>query len=127
VIFVHNDWNERGKIETLRRRVAEALPATSRIVGVVPVRETEAWPLVDERAFPRVRARPVVTLPARPEEVESVADPTALLEQALGSPYDERLAEMDRRANRPGALAQVTAYDSFLQDLTTALKELHFL
>lgn len=42
LLLVHHDHRERGKIDTLRGR----LPSGDGLVGVVPVRETEAWVLV---------------------------------------------------------------------------------
>lgn len=127
LVFIHHDWNERAKIETLRKRVDGELPADTRLVGVVPVRETEAWPLADSAAFPKVGGDGVALLPIRPKDVEAVSDPKLLLEKALGRQYDERIADWIGERIDLRRLAQVPAYADFLRDLTTALKELHFL
>lgn len=127
LVFVHHDWNERGKIDALRRRVGRELPSDTRLVGVVPVRETEAWPLADPVAFPKVDGNVVALLPARPKDVEAVQDPKQLLAKALGRQYDERVADWIGERIDLSRLAEVPAYSVLLHDLTTALKELHFL
>ena len=127
LVFVHHDWNERGKIEALGKRLAAELTSASRLVGVVPVRETEAWPLADQASFPRSRVKSPVLDLVRPRDVEAIPDPKALLEETLGRPYDERVAEWIGERIDLGHLALVPAYARFLNDLMTALKELHFL
>lgn len=130
LVFVHHDWNERGKIEALRKRVDGTLPADTRLVGVVPVRETEAWPLADPAAFPKAGGDAGVLLPVRPKDVEDVPDPKQLLEKALGRRYDEPVAEWIGERIDLNRLAGVPAYGGpggLLHDLASALKELHFL
>ena len=127
LVFVHHDWNERGKVGALHHRVGGALSADSRLVGVVPVRETEAWPLADPAAFPKVSGDAIEILPTRPRDVEAVPDPKRLLEKALGRQYDERVADWIGERIDLSRLAEVPAYGVLLHDLTTALKELHFL
>ena len=83
--------NERGKIDALRTRLADTLPRQSRLVAVVPIRETEAWLLADPDALPRGGSRDVS--PASPREVESIADPKKPLAVALGHPLDVASAE----------------------------------
>ncbi len=126
MIFVrHNDWNEREKASALCDRVRGSLPGHVRLVRVLPKRETEAWPLTDPSLFPEQRRG---GLPPRAADVEDERDPKIPLQRALGCPYNEIDAggvlgeriELDR-------LAEVPAYQSFLQDLTKALKELSFL
>lgn len=127
VVFVHHDRNERGKVEALRKRIDDALPAETRLIGVVPVRETEAWPLADAAAFPRAGGDVGALVPPRPKDVEAVSDPKQLLEKALGRRYDERVAEWIGERIDLSRLAEVPAYCVLLHDLTTALKELRFL
>jgi len=127
LVFIHHDSDERRKIEALRRRIDGMLPADTRLVGVVPVREPEAWPLADPAAFPRGGGNAVALLPVRPKDVESVQDPKQLLEKTLGRQYDERVADWIGERIDLDRLAQVPAYAYFLRDLMTALKELHFL
>lgn len=129
LVFVHHDWNERGKVDALRRRVDRGLPADTRLVGVVPVRETEAWPLADPAALPNPKGGGdvVALLPTRPRDVEAVGDPKQLLEKALGRRYDERIADWIGERIDLSRLADVPAYGLLLDDLMTALKELRFL
>jgi hypothetical protein len=125
LVFVHNDYNERGKIEALRTRVADTLPSHTRLVAVVPIRETEAWLLADPEALPRGGSRDAA--PVSPRAAESIADPKKPLAIALGRPLDAASAEYIGENISLERLARVPAYQSFLQDLTTALKELNFL
>jgi hypothetical protein len=124
VIFVHNDWNEREKASALCDRVQSSLPGQVRLVRVLPKKETEAWPLADLSLFPRQRRD---GLPQRAADVESVGDPKTPLQRALGCPYNEIDAEELGERISLDRLAEVPAYQSFLQDLTEALKELSFL
>ncbi|MFI6403039.1 hypothetical protein [Streptomyces sp. NPDC050548] len=54
IVLIHHDHNERGKVESVRARLGGA--AADRLIGIVPVRETEAWMLADAAALPRCRA-----------------------------------------------------------------------
>lgn len=127
VVFIHQDWNERGKIESLRAQVHRDVPDETRMIAVVPVRETEAWVLADPNAFSPVRGSLAESLPSRPKDVETVRDPKGRLATALGRPYDERIAEFIAERIDLERLAQVPAYGIFLEELTNALKELRFL
>jgi hypothetical protein len=49
IVMIHHDHNERGKIDSVRERLGHA---ADRIVGIVPVRETEAWMLADHTTLP---------------------------------------------------------------------------
>ena len=125
IVFIHNDYNERGKIDALRSRLADTLPQQTRLVAVVPIRETEAWLLTDPDALPRGGSRDAA--PTSPRDVESIADPKKPLATALGHPLDAASAEYIGENISLGRLGAVPAYRSFLQDLTAALKELNFL
>jgi hypothetical protein len=125
LLLIHHDHNERAKIDVLRRRVDPTVPKETRLIAVVPVRETEAWVLADPVAFPR--GSQVGLLPTRPRDVETIPDPKLLLKQVLGRPYDERIAELIGERIDLDRLALVPGYQAFLEDLDTALKELHFL
>jgi hypothetical protein len=127
VVFLHQDRNEREKIDSLRNRIHGDLPSQTRTVAVVPVRETEAWALADPAVFAAFRGSAADVLPSRPRDVEAVQDPKAQLSRALGRRYDERIAESVGERIDLGRLAQVPAYAVFLQELTNALKELRFL
>ena len=125
IVFIHNDYNERGKIDALRARLADSLPTQTRLVAVVPIRETEAWLLADSAALPRGGSRDASRV--SPRGVESIADPKKSLAAALGQPLDAASAEYIGENISLARLAEVPAYQSFLQDLTNALKELNFL
>jgi Domain of unknown function (DUF4276) len=124
VVFIHNDDNERGKIEQLKSRIGSRLSAGTRLVAVVPVRETEAWMLADPDGLPRSSA--CSELPSRAREVEKCTDPKKKLGAVLGRPLDGATAEMIGDRISLDRLADIPAYQLFLQDLTTALKELNF-
>lgn len=125
LVIVHRDHRESGKLESLRR----ALPSRpdSRLVGLAPRVETEAWALCDPEAFRRVPGARVEALPPRARDVEGVADPKRVLGSVVPGadavPVLERLGR-DVRLDR---LLTIPAYQSWLAELTQALKELHFL
>lgn len=125
LLFVHHDDRESAKIDRLRERLKTA----GRVVGVVPVRETEAWVLAAACASDQG----VAMLDAAPPErgyrwVEKLADPKAELGRRYrGSVAVEDLFTLIAERADLDRLAEVPAYQSFLQDLTTALKELNFL
>ena len=125
IVFLHNDYNERGKSDALRTRLSDTLPQQTRLVAVVPIRETEAWLLADPAALPRGGSRETSLM--SPRDVESIADPKKPLAAALGRPLDPASADYIGENISLERLARVPAYQSFLQDLTTALKELNFL
>ena len=125
IVFVHNDYNERGKIDALRTRLADTLPQQTRLIAVVPIRETEAWLLADPDALPRGGSRDAS--PTNPRDVESIPDPKKPLAAALGRPLDAASADYIGENISLERLARVPAYQSFMHDLTKALKELNFL
>lgn len=122
LLMVHHDYRERGKIDTLRGR----LSAGGGLVGVVPIRETEAWVLVAMYDVgvpgldPACRPNPL-------HAVEKDPDPTATLGRAYrrGDPIlgFTRAGEQVDLA----VLGQLPAYQELLDRLNAALKELHFL
>ncbi|MFC1429988.1 hypothetical protein ACEZDB_04860 [Streptacidiphilus sp. N1-3] len=123
LVFAHRDHRESAKLDPLR-----LLPGHgSRLVGLVPRCETEAWTLCDPEAFRTVKGVDLALLPARPKDVERVPDPKKLLREVLGGadamPVLGRLGR-DVRLDR---LQQIPAYRAWLAELTRALKELHFL
>lgn len=92
--FVHRDA-ERATPESRRQEILRVMPNSSQVVPVVPVRMTEAWLILDERAIREVAGRPnghtSLGLP-RVSAAEAVADPKGLLRQAL-----EKAAEPNGR------------------------------
>jgi len=125
LVFVHHDSREAPKIDRLRERCQ----AGNRVVGIVPVRETEAWVL----AAACVGASRIAEFDAKPPEkgfkwVEKVPDPKAELRRRYrGKRSAEEFFTLIAERADLDRLAEVPAYQSFLQDLTTALKELNFL
>lgn len=87
VLFVHRDANSAGAEERLR----EIANAVGRVtdgtwVGVVPVRMTEAWLLLDEVAIRTAVGRPHGRTPLHlltPREAERRADPKRILADAF--------------------------------------------
>jgi hypothetical protein len=126
LVFVHHDHNEAGKIEALRGRLDSAGVARGRIVAVVPVRETEAWMLADREALAAIRGTRLEGVPDSARALEGLADPKATLRTARGGSVDDELFQRLGNTVRLDRLAELPAYQSFLQDLDTALKELNF-
>ena len=125
VVLAHNDHNESGKLDQLREKLC--VPSDSRLIGLVPVRETEAWMLVDLDALRSLGGGVDVSgLSANPGDVERIKDPKAVLNQALGKRASDDVFEFLGLHVSLTRLAQVPAYQTFLHDLTTALKELNF-
>ncbi len=92
LLFVHRDA-EAQSIEKREREVAEAVRAISDgfqslppAVEVIPVRMSEAWLLVDERAIRRAAGNPNGTEPLEIppiDRLESLPDPKSTLYDAL--------------------------------------------
>jgi hypothetical protein len=124
LVFVHHDLREAAKIDRLRERAR----AGNRVVGIIPVRETEAWVLAAACAASRV-----AEFDAKPPEkgfkwVERISDPKAELRRRYrGKRSAEEFFTLIAERADLAKLAEVPAYQSFLQDLTKALKELSFL
>lgn len=124
LLFVHNDHRESAKIDRLR----DSLEVEGRVVGVVPVHETEAWVLAAACGL-----KPGITVfdAAPPERgyrwVERLDDPKAELRRRYRGPIPiEDLFTLIAERTDLDRLAEIPAYQSFLQDLTKALKELNF-
>lgn len=82
LLFVHRD----AERETLERRRAEIPDVGEATVKVVPVRMTEAWLLVDERAIRAAAGNPngTVSLDLPPTaRLEDVPDPKAVLRECI--------------------------------------------
>ncbi|MGY1453787.1 DUF4276 family protein [Streptomyces sp. SS8] len=124
LVIVHHDHNERGKVEAVREHFPDD---ASRIVGLVPVRETEAWMLADPDALREAS-------PARdtawevPHDVQKVADPKVLLNTALGGRRDAE-RDFDRLGQTVALerLWKVPAYRRWCGDLRKAMERLRLL
>lgn len=111
ILFVHSD-GEGDPARVLRERVqpglsalrAEALPRTE-CVPVVPIRETEAWTLVDGEALRQVFGTTLsdadMALPAAGRAVEGITDPKAVLDAAF------QATQPNGRRARAGAAAML--------------------
>ncbi|HEV2640444.1 MAG TPA: hypothetical protein VGX23_35250 [Actinocrinis sp.] len=126
IIFIHNDHREAKKIEALRSALDGRLPRRTRLVPIVPRAETDAWCLIDAAAFRANRGAECSLLPSRPADVERIADPKAVLAKVVGTRRANDALELLGANVSLKRLAEVPAYRLFLDDLTTALKELNF-
>ena len=127
IVLIHHDHNERGKVESVRARLGGA--AADRLIGIVPVRETEAWMLADAAALPTATAEASVRdLVRSPRDVEKVPDPKKALAEAFG-PRHRPEYDFDRLGQRVSlaALQQVPAYARWVDELRTAMEQLRFL
>lgn len=147
ILFIHTDgagdlagaYEQRVK-PAAQRIAAELGTQQERTVGVVPVREMEAWTLADgdalRGAFGTVLVDSALGIPTKAREVEGILDPKQALEQAYAKVVGSR-----RRGKRKAAeffdaigervrlerLREVPAYQRFEEDLRTALIELGYL
>ncbi|MFE9332593.1 hypothetical protein, partial [Streptomyces sp. NPDC006925] len=124
LVMLHHDHNERGKVEAVREELAGD---ASRIVPLVPVRETEAWMLTDPEAL-REAAPTRDTAWQVPHDVEKVADPKAVLNDALGRRRDAE-RDFDRLGQTVAleSLTKVSAYRRWVCDLRAAMEQQRFL
>lgn len=137
ILFIHTD----GAGEPAAQRIAaELFGQQNRTVGVVPVREMEAWTLVDpdalRGAFGTVLDDSALGIPTKAREVEGILDPKQALEQVYGKVVGGR-----RRGKRKVTeffdaigervrlerLRDLPAYQRFEQELGMALVELGYL
>lgn len=111
----------------------------SRPVAVVPVREMEAWALVDgdalRSAFGAVVTDEELGVPARPREVESIFDPKRVLDEAYAAVVGHRRRKKERAVNflnaigervRLECLRQTPAFQQTERDLQDALTALGY-
>ena len=143
LLFVHHDadgpthhaWAEsirQTSLDVQQRGIK--LPPT---LPVVPVRELEAWLLIDELAIREAAGAPRGTIPLglpRLHEIEACPDPKAVLRQALraasGLPH-RRWSELEAISPRAvvelidnfGALRQLPAFRAFEADVRRVIAE----
>lgn len=141
VLFIHTDGASdpdsarRERVEPAAQRIADELARQQeRTVAVVPVRETEAWSLVDgdalRGAFGTVLDDSRLGVPLRPREVERIPDPKQTLRQAfirvigtrrLKKKKAEAFLDVIGERVQLGRLREVPAFQRLEQDLRTAL------
>ena len=143
LLFVHGDGGgDPGKVYRdfvmpLAAKLSETARAEVPVIGVVPIRELEAWGLVDGDALRAAyQVRPsdeTLGLPAQPRQVESIADPKAVLEAACAQAASRRSGTRQRSSIKFDVmgetialerLRQVPAFQRFEEDLAAALASL---
>jgi hypothetical protein len=146
ILFTHADG--AGNPPAARARALRPLadwmarrePAhQSRSVPVIPVREMEAWALVDgealRNAFGSILEDEDLELPSKPREVESIFDPKRALDEVFGRALGGRRRKRARAVNflsaigervRLERLRQVPAFQELESDLQQALDELGY-
>ncbi len=143
IAFLHTDGTgdpERAYRDRIAP-VAEALPPEidALIVGVVPVHETEAWMLCDGDALRGAIGTRLddqrLGVPRTAGEIESLADPKAVLDAICSNAIGRRRAR--RRIKPPrellgervplDSLRRLRAFQTFEANLRQALIELGFL
>ncbi len=142
LVFVHRDADAHDP-EDVRREIASSLASLREPihVPVVPVRETEAWLLVDEGAIREVVGNPRGTIRLElppPDHVEDVPDPKAALKRAvvlaseLSGRRRDRIAQDFPRYRRDllarldpdGPVRQLPAWQRLEADLRSAIVSL---
>lgn len=144
LVVVHRDA-DRDPPDRRRTEIAEAVAAVSpglAHVPVIPVRMLEAWLLLDQSAIREVAGNPngrvALNLP-KPARAESVADPKALLKQAIATASEEtgrglhklqarfsaNRARLLQMLDREGPVKHLASWQSFTNDLREALESGH--
>jgi hypothetical protein len=146
VLFIHTDGTgnpdsaRRERVEPAAQRIANELTQwQERTVAIVPIRETEAWSLVDgdalRGAFGTVLDDSRLGVPVRPREVERIPDPKQTLRQAftrvigtrqLKKKKAEAFLDVIGERVRLDRLREVPAFQRLEQDLRAALLALGY-
>lgn len=142
LLFIHRDTDEVTD-EVRRREISGAMRdhgAGKPFVPVIPIRETEAWLLIDEDAIRAVvgnpRGKEDLPLP-KLSQIEHRADPKGILLEALrraAKPGRDRSTirrdfprlrrELLENLDLDGPIQQLTAWQNLLRDLNAALAKL---
>lgn len=144
LVVIHRD-SDREPPDRRRSEIAQAVAAVSpglAHVPVIPVRMLEAWLLLDHAAIREVAGNPngrmALDLP-KPARAESVADPKALLRQAIATASEEKgrslqklqtrfpanRARLLQMLDREGPVTRLASWRSFTDDLRKALGKGH--
>lgn len=144
LLFVHRDADHAGA-DARYREIAGAVQqagCSGPWVGIVPVRTTEAWLLLDAHAIRNAVGKPYRRIPLNlptPAEAERMADPKAALEAVLMHASGERgrrRREVQRELPRlcrqllenlpvGGPLEQLESWTRFRDDTIVALRQLN--
>ncbi|HKI03334.1 MAG TPA: DUF4276 family protein [Thermoanaerobaculia bacterium] len=146
VLFIHAD----GGSDPENARITQFNPlalwmsqqsefGASRSVAVIPVREMEAWTLMDgealRNAFGTVLEDSDLGLPAKPRDVEGIVDPKRSLEDAYSKVLGRRRRRKEKTTNffsaiaervRLDCLRQAGAFQELERDLRDALTHLGY-
>lgn len=141
IVFVHRDAEREhsdARIDEIEKAIRIVLPGRP-YVPVVPVRMTEAWLLLDERAIRAVAGRPSgrsnLSLPSR---VEELPDPKRELQQALArasgasgrrltrvkSRFNEHRRQLLERLDVDGPVTELGAWQDLLGAIEAGLAAL---
>ncbi|MFV8752614.1 hypothetical protein ACNOYE_18865 [Nannocystaceae bacterium ST9] len=142
LVFIHRDADDGddGRMRELIAKGVASVDSKIRGIPVVPIRELEAWLLVDEAAIRRaarnVKGRQPLNLP-KLGRVEAKARPKEALLQALElaakpgrdrSEIREKFSQLRRELLQnldiDGPVTQLSAWQNLLRDLHAALAEL---
>ncbi|MFI0419416.1 DUF4276 family protein [Spongiactinospora sp. 9N601] len=129
IVFLHNDHREREKAERLARALQDAGVDRS-VIPLVPVRETEAWLLADGSVWAAVPGADPGRLPARPRDVEKIADPKRVLREVLARVSHREVRDHFAFAGDRvdlDVLGRVPAYAEWVAATTRALVDQGFL
>ncbi|MCB9761609.1 MAG: DUF4276 family protein [Alphaproteobacteria bacterium] len=153
ILFVHADGAgdparmRAEQVDPGLRQVADAFTTRPGLVGLVPVREMEAWAIVDGDALRDVLGTTLsdaeLGIPHKPALAESVTDPKRCLVQAVSVAISGRRGRRTRKGDagkrysrylrgigeRVGldCLRDLAAFRSLEEELASALKELRYL
>lgn len=143
LLFIHRDI-DNFSVEVRRREIAGAMRdhgAGKPYVPVIPIRETEAWLLLDEAAIRAVvgnpRGKTELELPKKLSQIEQCADPKEILLEALRraarhgrrhaiseNDFGRLRGELLRNLDIDGPVNQLSAWQNLLRDLKAALAAL---
>lgn len=143
LVFVHRDADSRDpapRHDEIRRAVREVGDGV-RHVAVVPVQETEAWLLLDEREVRSVAENPRGRVPLglpTPATVENVADPKAQLKETIllasertgrrreriSKMYAQKRRLLIRRLDPAGPVCGAPSWVRMFSDLKHVISEL---
>ena len=143
LLFIHRDAENQDP-QLREAEIAAAVASSSldvRHVKIIPVRMTEAWLLIDEKAIRMAADNPngkvAITLPS-PHRIEEVPDPKEQLQQLLvvaseksGRRRDQFRRDLNRRMQRIplyiadySPLRQLRAFQALEQETRNAMAEL---
>ena len=140
VLFLHAD-GKGDPVRAYRERIAPIAAAVDqagdcRLVGVVPVHETEAWMLADPTALAdALGVTTALDVPRSPGEIEALAKPKERLREVCARSAGGRRRRRRREAPREllgqlvalQALRRLAAFQAFEEGLRQALRELGYL